>query len=132
MFFPGVADRSAAKIVTVKEGENLILGDFKSLPLLRERWISGVVLNANKTPAVNAIVRLTDAYVGSGKCSNLNTEVRTDEFGRFRVRGFETYEYKIGAYTEKTNDQKRTYAKEQVIPNDENIGNIQLILDQSF
>lgn len=132
MFFPGVANQFEAKVITVKESENLVLKDFNSLRLLKERRISGVVLNADKTPAINAVVRLTDAYYGSGKCSNFNTEVKTDEFGTFSLKGFESYEYKLGAYGEKKNNQKQTYAKQLIIPNDTNIGEIQLILDQSF
>ena len=132
IFYPGMANQSEAKIVTVKEGENLILEDFKSLPLIKERWFSGVVLNADKTPAVNAIVRLTDAYFGSGKCSNFNTEIKTDEFGKFRFKGFETYEYKIEAYGEKKNNQRQTYANRQIIPKDKKVNDIRLILDQSF
>lgn len=133
MFFPGVANVSEAKIITVKEGENLVLNNFKSLPLLKERWISGVVLNADKTPAVNAVVRMTDAYYGSGKCSNFNTETKTDEFGKFRLKGFETYEYKVEAYGEKKDNQKQIYATRQIIPNDKNkVNDMQLILDQSF
>ncbi len=132
MLFPGVANQSEAKIITVKESENLILDDFKSLPLLKERWFSGVVLNADKTPAVNAIVRLTDAYYGSGKCSNFNSEIKTDEFGKFRLKGFETYEYKIEAYGEKQNNQKQMYANRQIIQKDNKVDDIQLVLDQSF
>ncbi len=132
MFFPGVAEQPEARIITVKESENLVLGDFRSLPLLKERWISGVVLNADRTPAVNALVRLTDAYFGSGKCSGFNTEIRTDELGKFRWKGFENYEYKIAAYGEKKTSQKQTYSKRQVLQNNENIDDIQLILDQSF
>ena len=132
MFFPGVANQAEAKIITVKEGENLILKDLKSLPLLKERRISGMVLNSDKTPAVNAIIRLTDAYFGSGKCSNGNSEIKTDEFGKFSFKGFETYEYKIEAYGEKKNNQKQTYAKSQIIPNNSNEVEIELILDQSF
>lgn len=132
MFFPGVANQSEAKIITVKEGKMLLLEDFLPLPLLKERLFSGVVLNADKTPAVNAVVRLTDAYFGSGKCSNFNTEVETDEFGKFRLRGFEIYEYKIEAYSEKKNNQKQKYAKSRIIANDKASVEIELILDQSF
>ncbi len=133
MFFPGVSNLSEAKIITIKEGENLVLNKFKSLPLLKERLISGVVLNPDKTPAVNAIVRLTDANFGSGKCSNFNTETKTDEFGKFSLKGFESYEYKIEAYGEKKDNQKQIYANRQIIPNGKNkIDNIQLILDLSF
>ncbi len=132
IFFPGVAKQSEAKIITVREGQQLILSDFKSLPLLKERIISGVVLNADKTPAVNAIVRLNDAYFGSGKCSNGNFETKTDEFGKFNFKGFETYEYKIEAYGKDEKNKKQTYAKRQIIQNNGNVDNIQLILDQSF
>lgn len=132
MFFPGVGNQSEAKIITVKEGENLVLEDFVSLPLLKERIFSGVVLNADKTPAVDAVVRLTDAYFGSGKCSNFNTEIKTDEFGKFRLKGFETYEYKIEAYGEKKTNQKQTYANRQIIPNGNMNDEIELILDRSF
>ncbi len=132
MFFPGVANQSEAKIIDVKEGENLVLKDFLSSPLLKERLFSGVVLNADKTPAVNAVVRLTDAYFGSGKCSNFNTEVKTDEFGKFRLKGFESYPYKIEAYSAKKISQKQNYAKSQIIANDKANDEIELILDQSF
>lgn len=132
MFYPGIANQSEAKIVTVKEGEQLVLDHFRSLPRLKERWFSGVVLNSDKTPAVNAVVRLTDAYFGSSKCSNFNTEIKTDELGKFLLKGFETYEYKIEAYGEKKNNQKQTYANRQIIPNDKKADDIQLILNQSF
>lgn len=132
MYFPGVAERADARIISLKESENLVLDDFRSLPLLKERWISGTVLNADKTPAVGATVRLTDARFGSGRCGNLNVEVKTDELGNFRVEGYETYEYKIEAYPENRNGQPRMYAKGQIIPNSGSVGSVQLILDQSF
>jgi hypothetical protein len=132
MFFPGTGDQSKAKIITVKEGENLVLEDFISLPLLEERLISGVVLNIDKTPAVNAVVRVTDAYFGSGKCSNFNTEIKTDEFGKFRFKGFVTYLYKLEAYGVKQNNQIQKYAKGLILANDNENDEIELILDQSF
>ncbi len=132
MFYPGVANQVEAKIVTINEGEQLVLDDFRSLPMLKERWFSGVVLNTDQTPAVNATVRLQDAYFGRGKCSNFNTEIKTDEFGKFRLKGFETYEYKIEALSEKKDNQKQTYANQQIILNDKKNDDIHLILDQSF
>jgi hypothetical protein len=131
-FFPGTADQSKAKIITIKESENLVLEDFVSLPLFKERLISGVVLNADKTPAVNAVVRLTDAYFGSGKCSNFNTEIKTDEFGKFRFKGFETYQYRLDAYSVKPNNQIQKYAKGLILAKDNKNDEIELILDQSF
>lgn len=130
IFFPGVANQSEAKIIPVKEGENLILGDFRSLPLLKERWFSGLVLNADKTPATNAVVRLLDGNMNN--CSNLNSEVKTDEFGRFRLKGFETYEYKIEAYSEKKRGQKQFYASPFLVPKNSKNEDISLILERSF
>jgi hypothetical protein len=130
MFFPGVASQSKAKIVTVKEGENLVLGDFKSLPLLRERLFSGVVLYADKTPAANVSVRLLDGNMNN--CSNFQTETKTDEFGRFKLKGFENYEYKIYANTARKSGEKQFYAQPVFITKDSKIDDIQLILDQSF
>lgn len=131
-FFPGVAKQSEAKIITVKESEQLVLDDFKSLPLLKERIISGIVLNADKTPAVNAIVRINDAYFGVSKCSNGNFEIKTDEFGKFSFKGFETYKYQIGAYGKEEKNQKQTYAKGQIIQNNGDVNDLEFILDQSF
>jgi Cna protein B-type domain. len=130
MFFPGVADRSEAKIISVKEKENLILTDFRSLPLLKERLLSGVVLNADKTPAANAVVRLLDG--DRNNCGSLSSEVRTDEFGRFRLKGFETYEYKIEAYSGEKSGQKRFYSPPFLVPQNGENDNITLILARSF
>lgn len=130
MFYPGVPAQSEAKTVVVKEGEQLILKDFRSLPLLKERWFSGVVLNADKTPAPNAVVRLLDGNMNI--CNNFYLEVKTDEFGRFRLKGFENYEYKIDASTERKNGQKQIYANPFVISKVGNDDKIELILDKSF
>lgn len=130
MFYPGVANQSEAKAITVKEGEQLILKDFRSLPMLKERWFSGVVLNVDKTPAPNAVVRLLDGNMNT--CNNFHLEVKTDEFGRFRLRGFENYEYNIYANTERKQGQKQIYANPFVISKDGVTDNIQLILDKSL
>lgn len=130
MFFPGVFNQSEAKIISVKEGEQLILEDFRALPNLKERWFSGVVLYQDKTPAANVTVRLLDGNMN--KCNNFHLEVKTDESGRFRVRGFETYEYKIDAFTDRKQGQKQLYSKPFVIPQVGKVEDIQLILDISL
>jgi hypothetical protein len=132
MYYPGVASQAEAKIVTVREGEHLTLGDFRSLPMLKERWFSGVVLNDDLTPAVNARVQIMDASFGNGKCSNGNLETKSDEFGRFRLKGFESYEFSIAAYSEKKDNQKQKYTKRQTFSNDAKVDSLRLVLDQSF
>lgn len=130
MFFPGVADKSDSKIITINEGENLRLGDFRILPMLKEKWFSGVVLYQDKTPAAGVTARLLDGNMS--KCNNFHLEVKTDEVGRFRVKGFETYEYKIDAFTDRKQGQKQLYAKPFIIPQFEKVEDIRLILDVSF
>lgn len=106
-FYPGVATERDARIITVKEGESVTLRDFRSLPLLKEKWISGVVVNPDSTPAANVEVRLRpDPAV----CSNGGTRVSTDESGRFRIRSFESYLYIIDAVLPRRNGQKELYA----------------------
>jgi len=127
MYFPGVADKSNSKIVIVNNGENLRLEDFRILPMLKERWFSGVVLYADKTPAANANVRLLDGNMS--KCNNSHLETKTDEFGRFRVKGFETYAYQVDASTDKKQGQKQLYSKPFVIPQTGESGIIELVLN---
>lgn len=127
MFFPGVANQSEAKIITVKEGENLILEDFRALPNLKERWFSGAVLYADKTLASNVTVRLSDGNMN--KCGNLQADVKTDESGRFKIKGFESYEYKINAFTERKNGQKQFYTKPFEAPKEGASDNIRLVLE---
>lgn len=130
MFYPGVASQAEAKIITVKEGEQLLLKDFRSLPLLVERWFSGVVLNADRSPAANAVARLSDGDMN--KCGNFYLEVKTDEFGRFKIKGFESYNYRIDARTEKKDGQRQFYAKPFTITQNGESKDIQLILDVSL
>ena len=129
MYFPGVADKSNSKIITVNDGENLRLEDFRILPMLKDRWFSGGVLYQDKTPAINVNVRLLDGNMS--KCNGFQMEVRTDEFGRFRVKGFETYEYKIDASTDRKQGQKQLYSKPFIVPQFGKVEDIQLILDIS-
>ncbi len=130
MYFPGVADKSASKIITVREGENLKLEDFRILSMLKKRWFAGVVFNADKTPAANVTVRLLDANMS--QCNNFFLEAKTDETGRFRLEGFETYAYQISAFTERKQGQKTFYAKPFLTPQFGMVEDIQLLLEMSF
>ena len=132
MLFPGVADKSDAKIITINEGEQLRLADFRILPLLKERWFSGVALYADKTPAANVTVSLIDGDMS--KCNNFHSEIKTDELGRFRVKGYETYQYQIRAFTEANRQQnrKRLFSKPVQIPQLGKVEDIELILDISL
>jgi predicted SpoU family rRNA methylase len=63
---------------------------------LKERWFSGTVLLADKTPAAGAKVILIDP---NDRMTETNvTEVIADGEGKFRVKGYESFPYWIDAY----------------------------------
>lgn len=128
VFFPGVSARSDARIVTIKEGEHLVLDDFRSLQPLLQRWFSGTVLFDDKTPAPNATITLLDG--DQSRCSNMNLDVKADEHGKFKLQGFETYNYRIRAYTDRFYQKERRDRYSDMIPLGAtgDVGNIVLIL----
>jgi hypothetical protein len=80
----------------VSQTREIILDDFMLTPPLKERWFSGTVFLADRTPAAGAKVILIDP---NDRMMNTNvTEVIADEHGRFRVKGYETFPYWIDAY----------------------------------
>ena len=96
MYYPGVMSRERARVIEIAETSEINLEDFKLTPPLKERWFSGTVLLADKSPAAGATVILIDP---NDRMMETNvTEVITDERGRFRVKGYETFPYWIDAY----------------------------------
>lgn len=97
-FFPGVSDEVDSEIVTVGENQNIQLKDFRLPQPLKERRFSGVVLSVDKTPLKNATVFIINSNSKSpNKCFSEVSEVKTDRFGRFTIKGYESYEYRIRA-----------------------------------
>ena len=130
-FFPGVADLENAGIITVGENQNLKVKDFRLSPTLKERWFSGQVLNADKKPLANASVFLIAANQTSpNECFSINIETKTDEFGHFRLKAYESYEYKIRAYIQPTEQSSsRLFSKILELPTSGNVENLELIVD---
>ena len=96
MYYPGVMSRNEATVIQVENSRELNLRDFMLTRPLQERWFSGMVLLADKTPATGAKVILidpNDRMIGTNV-----SEVTADELGRFRVKGYETFPYWIDAY----------------------------------
>lgn len=129
-YFPGVADRSSSKIITIREGENLDVKQFRMLPTLMERWFTGIVKFADGTVAVNAKVSLLDGEnrsCGGGEYS----KVSTDEQGRFRVLAYQGYTYRIRAYTDKfqPRGRKDIYTMPIPVPVNGNFDGIEFILN---
>lgn len=133
-FYPGVADESKAGIIEVGRNQQLKPGDFRLLPPLKERWISGTVLSADKLPVADAFVFLRNAdQTNPNECFNRVGETKTDRAGRFSMRGYEGYRYQIRASGEVKNPgaTERLSSKSVDIPLKGEAQNIELIVDSA-
>lgn len=98
MYYPGVMSRDQATVIQVSSSREISLNDFMLTRPLAERWFSGTVLLADKTPAAGAKVILIDP---NDRMMGTNvTEIVADDQGRFRVKGYESFPYWIEAYLE--------------------------------
>lgn len=128
-YFPGTSDRSAARLIDVKENERLKLDEYKLPAVLKERTFSGIVRSADGKPAIGAKVFLADSNVN--RCMNLGKrqQVVTDQDGRFSITGFESYEYRLRAYKDtQPTASKRIFSKIVEIPASQSIANLELTL----
>jgi hypothetical protein len=91
IYFPGVADSSAATLITIKEGEDLNDLNIKLLPDADEVEIEGTVLWLNGTPATHAAVSLNNGI--------MNRQTGTDSTGRFVVKGVAGCTYQLMSFT---------------------------------
>jgi len=95
MFHPGVLNKERATVIVVSQSRVIDLDDFTLTPPLKERWFSGIVFLADKSPAAGAKVVLIDP----NSITETNVaEVIADERGRFRVKGYESFPYWLDAY----------------------------------
>ncbi|MBS1793004.1 MAG: hypothetical protein JSS81_04075 [Acidobacteria bacterium] len=132
-FYDGAADRKNARIVTVFESGKLDVGSFKLPAPLAERWFSGIVYDAGRRPLAGATVFLLPAETSRCSYSGNVGEVKTDADGRFRLRGFETYDYRIRAYNEKNRQPEgRLFSKLRELPASGNADNLELTVDAPY
>ncbi len=126
-FFPSVGDKTQSEIISISEKERKIVPKFRLMPTLEERLFSGTVLAADGKPVNGAKVFM----LASNECQGFSelAGTKTDEFGRFQLKGFETYKYKIRAYIEKP---KRLYSDMTEIPSNGNLENIELIVSKEY
>lgn len=132
-FYPGAGQASGAKIITVKESEEKFIDSFKLLPTLKERFFSGVVLSEDNKPVSGATVFLNEGNVN--RCMVLSTldETKTDEEGRFRLKGYDSYEYKLRAYIETKESRSRRLFSELIeVPSVSNVDNLVLTLKHEY
>ncbi len=133
-FFSGTSEEKNVETITVGENQNIEIKDFRLSPPLKERLFSGVVLSANNTPLANATVFLiASSQKNPNECFFVNLETKTDELGRFRLKGYESYEYKIRAYIQ-PNEQSssRLFSKTLEIPANGSVESIELIVNPNY
>ncbi len=127
MYYPGVMSSDQATVVVVPQSRELNLIDFLLPPPLKERWFSGVVLFADRSPAAGARIILIDP---NDRMTQTNvTEVIADEQGRFRVKGFETFPYWIDAWIDTKSNPR--YAPPVKLPTSGSVDGLELIISLS-
>lgn len=130
-FFPGVAGEVDARVITVGENQEVKLKNFKLLPPLKERWISGTVTLRDGTPAANATVFIRQKDVSFSTCQSFRSDVKTDAEGKFRIKGYEPYEYLVRAFIETGAEmpRKMLLSQEVQVLRDGVAGDIKLVID---
>lgn len=93
-YYPGVADVSQARLITLTEGEQLKDLDFRLLPTLSERTISGIVVTPDGKPVANATIVL---MVTQKEFNESGGITKTDESGRFSLPAYNDLKYWINA-----------------------------------
>lgn len=132
-FHPGTSDANEARVITVRSKQDIELDDFRLPPPLKEKWVTGVVLSADKKPVADATVRMwapDQRYFGECVSGN-SISTSTDANGRFRVKGYESYRYKISAYKESGGQDLRTYSEVSEMTLSEEPFELIFILDQN-
>ena len=133
-FFPGVTVETEATTITARSGQDFDLGNFQLLPPLKERSFSGTVVDADKKPVADAtVIMKASVQKTSNECVAGNSiETKTDENGRFTLKGFESYVYKILAYKELDKKEKsapRISSARFETPLEGKVDNIRLLVD---
>lgn len=131
-FYPGVYDENKASVVTVAENQTVRLQDFRLSEPLKERSFSGVVLGADKKPVANATVFMTPSTQSSrSDCFSVKIETVTDASGRFQLKGYNGYGYRIRAYIQPTEQSSsRSLSGTFEIKPTDTAANIELIIDE--
>jgi Tissue inhibitor of metalloproteinase len=134
MYYPGVISREQATVILVYNSRALTLDDFTLPRPLKERWFSGTVLFADRTPAAGARVILIDP---NDRMTETNVmEVIADDQGRFRLKGYESFPYWLDAYVDsKSATQSRgvaMYAPPVQLSTSGSVAGIKLVISLSY
>lgn len=130
MFYPGTGSETDAGIIAVTGKGEIKTNDFRLLAPLKQRRFAGVVLTADGKPLSGATVSLIDKDVN--RCMNLGglSETKTDEQGKFQLTGYESYEYRIRAFSGA--GSKRLMSELTDVPAAGDFENLELTVSKTF
>lgn len=94
-YYPGVASRASAAVVSVEEGEQVRDLDLRLPPRLAGRVVEGLVVWADGRPAPGSYVALNLLEENELSAS---AAARADERGRFALKVYEGLSYQVSAY----------------------------------
>ncbi len=94
-YYPGVAFKSQAGVIIVKEGGNLSNLELRMPPPLIERSVQGFVVWSDGRPAPGADISL--GLLEEGESSGSQT-IQADDRGHFTLKTYEGLNYKVSAY----------------------------------
>jgi hypothetical protein len=94
-YYPGVAFKSQASVISVKEGEHLSDIVLRLPPPLSEYSLQGFVVWSDGRPAPNEYIYL--GLLEEGESSGTKT-LQADERGHFTLKVYEGLNYKVSAY----------------------------------
>jgi hypothetical protein len=94
-YYPGVAFKSQAGVISVKEGEHRSDIVLRLPPPLSEYSVQGFVVWSDGRPAPNEYIYLS--LLEEGETSGIKT-LQADERGHFTLKVYEGLNYKVSAY----------------------------------
>ena len=119
MFYPGVSEKSQAKVFAISEGQ-LLNYDLEVPPLPQEFEVQGKVLWSNGKPAVGARVDYSSGEDPVSYSANVNDE------GRFSFKSYEGLKLTMNAYI--TRDGKNLYSDAARVTVNSSLTPVELIL----
>jgi hypothetical protein len=129
-YYPNTADRTQARIFTLERGQKLTNIDFRLPPKLTEIVLSGTVVDADGNPVVEADVDIFDQE--DPDKTLFGEDIKTDQQGRFTVRGYRGRSYFLHAWKAKDYFEG-SGSQSELVPIDTNAPTpmIKMVLNQS-
>ncbi len=125
-YYPGVAEISQAIPINLSEGETVKDLDFRLLPPLSDRNISGIARTSDGHPIVNADIVL---MVSRDELNESGGLTKTDEYGRFSIRAYNGLKYWLNANIKIKNEDEHSEPIE--LPLNGDVHGIKLIVSSS-